>query len=76
MQKLQDQMDAELIRIPYFSQTSDSSFVYMFPSLNIAFNKELGKKPGKTGYSIRCAGLYELGTGTKTDCRWKWCDFV
>ena len=39
MQKLQDQMDAELIRIPYFSQTSDSSFVYMFPSLNIAFNK-------------------------------------
>lgn len=27
MQKLQDQMDAELIRIPYFSQTSDSSFL-------------------------------------------------
>ena len=26
MQKFQDQMDAELIRIPYFSQTSDSSF--------------------------------------------------
>ena len=47
MQKLQDQMDAELIRIPYFSQTSDSSFVYMFPSLNIAFNKELGKNQEK-----------------------------
>ena len=27
MQKFQDQMDAELIRIPYFSQTSDSSFI-------------------------------------------------
>ena len=47
MQKFQDQMDAELIRIPYFSQTSDSSFVYMFPSLNIAFNKELEKKQEK-----------------------------
>ena len=40
-------MDAELIRIPYFSQTSDSSFVYMFPSLNIAFNKELEKNQEK-----------------------------
>ena len=47
MQKFQDQMDAELIRIPYFSQTSDSSFVYMFPSLNIAFNKELEKNQEK-----------------------------
>ena len=47
MQKLQDQMDVELIRIPYFSQTSDSSFVYMFPSLNIAFNKELEKNQEK-----------------------------
>ena len=47
MQKLQDQMDAELIRISYFSQTSDSSFVYMFPSLNIAFNKELEKNQEK-----------------------------
>ena len=47
MQKLQDQMDAELIRIPYFLQTSDSSFVYMFPSLNIAFNKELEKNKEK-----------------------------
>ena len=47
MQKLQDQMDAKLIRIPYFLQTSDSSFVYMFPSLNIAFNKELEKNKEK-----------------------------
>ena len=47
MQKFQDQMDAELIRIPYFSQTSDSSFVYMFPSLNIAFNKDLEKDQEK-----------------------------
>ena len=43
MQQLQKQMDAELIRIPYFSQTSDESYVYMTPSLNIAFNNNLEK---------------------------------
>ncbi len=46
MQQLQKQMDAELIRIPYFSQTSDESYVYMTPSLNIAFNKNW-KKTGR-----------------------------
>ena len=43
MQQLQKQMDADLIRIPYFSQTSDEAYVYMTPSLNIAFNKNLEK---------------------------------
>ena len=43
MQQLQKQMDAELIRVPYFSQISDESYVYMTPSLNIAFNKNLEK---------------------------------
>ena len=47
MQELQEQMDAELIRIPYFSQTSEESFIYMTPSLNIAFNKELEKNQEK-----------------------------
>ena len=36
-------MDAELIRIPFFSQTSDEAFINMTPSLNIAFNKDLEK---------------------------------
>jgi raffinose/stachyose/melibiose transport system substrate-binding protein len=52
MQDLQNQMDAELIRIPYFSQTSDESFVYMTPSLNIAFNKELEKDPKKLDMAL------------------------
>ena len=47
MQELQKQMAAELIRIPYFSQTSDESYIYMMPSLNIAFNKDLEKDPEK-----------------------------
>ena len=41
MQEFQEQMDAELTRIPFFSQISDDSFINMTPSLNIAFNKDL-----------------------------------
>ncbi len=33
--------DAELVRLPYFSQTSDDAYIYMTPSLHVAFNKEL-----------------------------------
>ena len=47
MQQLQTQMDAKLICIPYFSQTSEEAFVYMTPSLNIAFNKDLEKDQEK-----------------------------
>ena len=36
--QLQKQMEVDLIRILYFSQTSDE-LMYMTPSLNIAFNK-------------------------------------
>ena len=43
MQEFQEQMDAELTRIPFFSQISDEAFINMTPSLNIAFNKELEK---------------------------------
>ena len=43
IQEFQKQMDAELIRIPFFSQTSDEAFINMTPSLNIAFNKNLEK---------------------------------
>ncbi len=41
MNACQAQMDAELVRIPYFSQVSNEGFIYMNPSLNIAFRKEL-----------------------------------
>ena len=52
MQQLQKQMDAELIRVPYFSQISDESYVYMTPSLNIAFNKDLEKNPEKLDIAL------------------------
>ena len=47
MQDFQEQMDAELIRIPFFSQISDEAFINMTPSLNIAFNKDLEKDQEK-----------------------------
>ena len=47
MQEYQEQMDAELTRIPFFSQISDEAFINMTPSLNIAFNKELEKDQEK-----------------------------
>ncbi len=63
MQELQEQMDAELTRIPYFSQTSDEAFVYMTPSLNIAFNKELEKDQEKldTAFDVLDCMISEQG---------------
>ena len=53
MNQCQELMDAELVRIPYFSQTSDEGFIYMNPSLNIAFNKELENNPDKLDTAMR-----------------------
>ena len=52
MQEFQEQMDAELTRIPFFSQISDEAFINMTPSLNIAFNKDLAKINGKEIYEL------------------------
>lgn len=42
LKQCEEQMgDAELVRLPYFSQTSDEGYIYMTPSLHIAFNKDL-----------------------------------
>ena len=42
LKQCQQQMgDAELVRLPYFSQTSDEGYIYMTPSLHVAFNKDL-----------------------------------
>ena len=52
MQEFQKQMDAELIRIPFFSQISDEAFINMTPSLNIAFNKDLEKDQEKLDLAL------------------------
>ena len=76
MQEFQEQMDAELTRIPFFSQISDEAFINMTPSLNIAFNKELEKDQEKTGPGIRCPGVYDFKRRTNIDRRWKGCNFI
>ena len=52
MQEYQEQMGAELTRIPFFSQISDESFINMTPSLNIAFNKDLEKDQEKLDLAL------------------------
>ncbi len=47
LKQCQEQMDAELIRLPYFSQTSDEGYIYMTPSLHIALNRNLEDDRGK-----------------------------
>ncbi len=39
--------DVQLVRIPYFSQSSREGFIYMTPSLHVAFNKQLEEEPEK-----------------------------
>ncbi len=47
MKQCQEAMDAELVRLPYFSQSSKESFIYMTPSLHVAFQKDLEEAPEK-----------------------------
>ncbi len=41
LKQCREQMDAELVRLPYFSQTSSEGYIYMTPSVHIAMNKNL-----------------------------------
>ena len=49
----QKQMKGELVRLPYFSQTSDEGFIYMTPSVHVAFNKKLEKDPEKLDTAMK-----------------------
>lgn len=53
MESLKSQMDAELVRIPYFSQTSEDSWVYTYPSLNVALNKDLKADKEKLNTALK-----------------------
>ncbi len=47
LKQCQKQMDAQLVRVPYFSQTSNEGYVYMTPSLHVAMNRNLADDQGK-----------------------------
>ena len=54
MAELQNRMtNAEVVRIPYFSQHSQDSYIYASPSLHLAFNKSLEKEPKKLETALK-----------------------
>lgn len=53
MEYLKANMGSELVRLPYFSQTSDESWIYTYPSLNIALNKELENREEKLNLAMK-----------------------
>lgn len=50
---LETQMSDELVRIPYFSQSSDDSYVYTYPSMNVALNKDLTNNQDKLDTALK-----------------------
>lgn len=45
--------DSELVRLPYFSQTSNDGYIYMHPSLNVALNKDLENDQTKLDSALK-----------------------
>lgn len=53
MDGLKSKMSDELVRLPYFSQTSNESWVYTYASLNVALSKQLESKPEKLDEAMK-----------------------
>ncbi len=58
MEALQSNMDAKLARIPYFSQTSDESWIYTYPSFNVSFNKDLAEDEEKLDTAMKVLDIF------------------
>ena len=54
----QSAMDDELVRLPYFSQTSDESWIYTYPSLNIAINRSVEADEGKMDDAMKVLNCF------------------
>lgn len=53
MEELKANMEDELVRLPYFAQISDESWIYTYPSFNVAFNEELELDDEKLDVAMR-----------------------
>lgn len=49
----QEMKDSELVRLPYFSQTSNDGYIYMHPSLNVALNSDLENNKTKLDLALK-----------------------
>ena len=65
MEYLKSNMDSELVRIPYFSQTSDESWIYTYPSFNIALNSELEENEEKLDLAMKVLDCFISEEGQK-----------
>lgn len=58
-------MTDELVRLPYFSQTTDESWIYTYPSLNIAVNGSVAEEEGKLDAAMKVLNCFLWGLGNK-----------
>lgn len=65
MENLKSIMDDELVRLPYFSQTSEESWVYTYPSFNVALNAELEEKKEKLELAMKVLDCFVSEEGQK-----------
>ena len=65
MDYLKSNMDDELVRIPYFSQTSEESWIYTYPSFNVALNKKLEDNDEKLDLAMKVLDCFISGKGQK-----------
>lgn len=65
MDYLKSNMDDELIRIPYFSQTSDESWIYTYPSFNVALNSNLEENEEKLDVAMQVLDCFISEKGQK-----------
>lgn len=65
MEYLKANMDSELVRLPYFSQTSDESWIYTYPSFNIALNSELEENEEKLDLAMKVLDCFLSEKGQK-----------
>lgn len=65
MDYLKSNMNDELVRIPYFSQTSDESWIYTYPSFNVALNKKLEDNDEKLNLAMKVLDCFISEKGQK-----------
>ena len=63
MAAFQSAMGDELVRLPYFSQSSDESWVYTYPSLSIALNNSVTDSAEKLDAAMRVLNCFLSAEG-------------
>lgn len=59
----QSAMEDELVRLPYFSQTSNESWIYTYPSLNLAMNRSVTDSDEKLDAAMKVLSCFLSAEG-------------